>query len=342
MGKTNKHKTKDSIANGKNEARDHSVGEMLKRERTKRDISLDEIAKETKIAKMFLIAIENDDMKALPGGIYTRNFLRAYSGFLGVDEDIITSQFNEQFNIKPQSIVQHERTKYDDRQFKRLKRRSLRIIGLIVIVLLALGYVTWKYSPMFRAAAVVPQPQLNDKQLGSSNVGALNDNPSTTMKPDQKPQTMQDKTSVLDSQEAERVLLDELEPISAPSALSLPLQSLEGVEIANASSAALESTFAVEAIEDVWFEVYIDGQEFTRRMLLAGELRVYKYGQSNRVKLGDISHFRFQDGVEFLGQVSSRKAYVGFVNFQPGTLAQSLASSLVRKDVVDGVNPRSN
>ena len=46
------------------------------------DLTLDDVAQTTKIAKMFLIALENDDITSLPQGVYTRNFLRTYAKFL--------------------------------------------------------------------------------------------------------------------------------------------------------------------------------------------------------------------------------------------------------------------
>ena len=64
-----------------------SFGERLRREREMRGITLDEIARSTKIGKRHLEALEREDFDALPGGIFNKGFVRAYARFLGLDED---------------------------------------------------------------------------------------------------------------------------------------------------------------------------------------------------------------------------------------------------------------
>src|SRR4051812_28617608 len=73
-----------------------SLGEELKRERELREISLREISEATKISIRILDAIEHDNYKILPGGIFNRNFLRAYAGFIGIDPEIIVRKYQQQ------------------------------------------------------------------------------------------------------------------------------------------------------------------------------------------------------------------------------------------------------
>ena len=68
------------------------VGAELRRRREERQISLRQIAATTKISPSALEAIERDDIKRLPGGIFTRAFVRAYASELHLDpEPIVTS-----------------------------------------------------------------------------------------------------------------------------------------------------------------------------------------------------------------------------------------------------------
>jgi cytoskeleton protein RodZ len=64
-----------------------SFGERLQREREMRGITLDEIAEATKIGTRSLHALEEQDFDKLPGGIFNKGFVRAYSRYLGLDED---------------------------------------------------------------------------------------------------------------------------------------------------------------------------------------------------------------------------------------------------------------
>jgi len=71
-----------------------SFGEGLRREREMRGITLEEISAHTKISIHFLQAIETDDLGKLPGGIYTRNFIRAFARYLGLDEEKVMSEYH--------------------------------------------------------------------------------------------------------------------------------------------------------------------------------------------------------------------------------------------------------
>ncbi len=75
-----------------------SLGEELKRERELRDISLREISEATKISMRILEAIERNNFRALPGGIFNRNFLRAYADFIGIDSENVVRKYNQQFD----------------------------------------------------------------------------------------------------------------------------------------------------------------------------------------------------------------------------------------------------
>jgi cytoskeleton protein RodZ len=64
-----------------------SFGERLQREREMRGITLEEIAEATKIGTRSLRALEEEDFDKLPGGIFNKGFVRAYSRYLGIDEE---------------------------------------------------------------------------------------------------------------------------------------------------------------------------------------------------------------------------------------------------------------
>ena len=74
-----------------------SFGEVLKRERELREISLREISEATKISLRYLEALERDDFRYLPGGVFNKGFVRAYAQFIGVDpETMVTAYLHEE------------------------------------------------------------------------------------------------------------------------------------------------------------------------------------------------------------------------------------------------------
>ena len=64
-----------------------SIGEKLRLARETRGIALRDISDQTRISMRYLEAIEADDYRRLPGGIFNRSFIRAYAKFVGYDED---------------------------------------------------------------------------------------------------------------------------------------------------------------------------------------------------------------------------------------------------------------
>ena len=64
-----------------------TLGEELRHRREQRGISLAEISEATRIGTRFLKAIETDNFSILPGGIFTRSFIRAYAKHVGMNED---------------------------------------------------------------------------------------------------------------------------------------------------------------------------------------------------------------------------------------------------------------
>src|ERR1700730_17057906 len=63
-----------------------SIGEKLRLAREARGIALRDISEQTRISMRYLEAIESDDYRRLPGGIFNRSFIRAYAKFIGFDE----------------------------------------------------------------------------------------------------------------------------------------------------------------------------------------------------------------------------------------------------------------
>jgi cytoskeleton protein RodZ len=73
-----------------------SFGETLKRERELRQISLREISEATKINLRYLDALERNDFRHLPGGVFNKGFVRAYAQFIGIDPEAMATAYLEE------------------------------------------------------------------------------------------------------------------------------------------------------------------------------------------------------------------------------------------------------
>lgn len=63
-----------------------SLGEKLRTAREERGISISEVAEQTRISPLYLEAIDQDNYKSLPGGIFNKGFVRSYAKYVGIDE----------------------------------------------------------------------------------------------------------------------------------------------------------------------------------------------------------------------------------------------------------------
>lgn len=72
-------------------------GTRMKRAREARGISLRQIATATKISVGALEALERNDISRLPGGIFSRAFVRSYALEIGLDPEETVREFIEQF-----------------------------------------------------------------------------------------------------------------------------------------------------------------------------------------------------------------------------------------------------
>jgi cytoskeleton protein RodZ len=65
---------------------DGSLGEQLRRAREARGVTLREVAEQTRITMRHLEAIEADNYKDLPGGIFNKSFIKSYARHVRFDE----------------------------------------------------------------------------------------------------------------------------------------------------------------------------------------------------------------------------------------------------------------
>ena len=71
-----------------------SFGAMLLRARKERGLSHDDVARDTRVAKRYVLALENESLSGLPGGLYNRAYLRACAVHLGLDADLIVRDYD--------------------------------------------------------------------------------------------------------------------------------------------------------------------------------------------------------------------------------------------------------
>jgi cytoskeletal protein RodZ len=130
------------------------LGTRLKEARQAKGVTLREIEAKTKISVTALEALERHDYSRLPGGIFSRAFVRAYALEVGVEPETAVNEFVADFTRwereAERSKKQTEITP-DDREFAERQRaaiRTLRVVLLVVglAVVGTVGYFVWRFT----------------------------------------------------------------------------------------------------------------------------------------------------------------------------------------------------
>src|SRR5437660_5407998 len=110
-------------------------GRKLREARERRGISLRQIAAATKISMSVLEALERNDISRLPGGIFSRAFVRSYAAEVGVDPEQTVRDFLSQFPHDSVTIGSpHVLVDDGSADRRRLDPRAVMIVGTIVLV----------------------------------------------------------------------------------------------------------------------------------------------------------------------------------------------------------------
>ena len=96
-------------------------GEILRRHREQRGISLKAVADETKIGAGFLTALERGDCAKWPGGIYSRAWIRAYATAIGLDPEDVGARFARCFATPQNANAETKATPAVERSLKPLR-----------------------------------------------------------------------------------------------------------------------------------------------------------------------------------------------------------------------------
>jgi cytoskeleton protein RodZ len=275
-----------------------SFGEKLKLEREKRKITLEQISSSTKIGTRMLQALEEDKFNQLPGGIFNKGFVRAYSRAVGLDEDQTVAEYlqasgdappvrieavGRETAVRETSVRETERRNADRRNIdNRNDDENIRLdasaetasrplpwgwfAAILLIVALALSF--WSHhrrdharSQIQPSSAVVP-----DNSVSSPTTGSATPPSSSTPTASTKP--------------------------VRPMAGSIPTATK--TKELNAAAPG-EFTVVIQARDESWISITADGKSVESELLAAGDERTIHGRKEVVVRAGNAGgvDFRF-------------------------------------------------
>lgn len=259
-----------------------AIGKTLKEARERLGLTLDEVARSTRIRKVRLEALENGDFDSLPSRVQVQGFLRNYADFLGLDPEQILSELAqlEGRGAKRKARVKQPSGEVDRPYVLVDQPRRFRITGdqiitgFVAIAVIAL--LIWGSNRIISSlnqpaeptsdATMIPEPTMTYTPSSTPQLAGL-DNPATQ-------------------------IADTLEPTFTA---TLPLGLVDSIEL------------ELEAVQSTFVQVFVDGVEAFQGRMLIGERRTFRGEDRVEVVTGNARGLRvYFNGIDqgFLGQVN--------------------------------------
>jgi cytoskeletal protein RodZ len=130
-----------------------SLGTFLKYHREARGVALDDVAATTRVPLASLRSIEEDRLDDLPGEVFVRGFLRAYSRCIGLDPEDVVARLDRP---APKPTLPHIPPTDTDLRRRRITTPALLLVLILAFLLAAL--VLWRPFTESSYSANTPAP----------------------------------------------------------------------------------------------------------------------------------------------------------------------------------------
>lgn len=231
-----------------------SVGACLREAREKQGVSLRQIAERTRISVMALEALERNDIKRLPGGIFTRAFIRAYAAEVGLNPDQTVQNFLAQFPPDSGAAGGSGRPIEDNDAIESDRRMVQTVVRLLLLSLPIAGLVI--YFGVRQSAAPASRTSAGP-EAGQELASQI------------KPTASADEPALAAGQ-------------SASSSAVLALPPPDATQVASA-----ELTLVIAPRSDCWVSVTVDGKKARSALLAGGQRQEIKAQKAIVVTMGD-------------------------------------------------------
>lgn len=248
-----------------------------------RGISLEEISASTKIGSRSLRAIEDEDFEKLPGGIFNKGFVRAYSRFLGLDEEQTVTDFESAWTAFEAARGPVLELPLEAEPEKESARSAWLLVAVLIILgAIAAGWYFFQRSRLQRLAVSPAPAQTSGAEpdsLPKPPLPAVADAPA----PSADSKATKRQAAALDAAQASSK--ESAKPLAA-----VPKQSQSASNTpAGASTATSPIHLQVFAREDSWLSVSVDGKNLGQGILGAQKSRSIRAQKEVRLKVGNLA-----------------------------------------------------
>jgi len=255
-----------------------SLWDRLRNRREELGISIDEVARVTRISAANLKAMELGDPDRLPAPIYIKGFIRAYARQLKLDEKELVQQYISRYEPEPEELTLAVSTAPDRSNLL----LPVLVVGLLLLAILAGGgYYVYRrmIEPARPTAAGIPapipqaQPQPAPAKAQEDTAAAAPENASAT--PAEQAAAPAAKETTAQSPPPEPPKAAAPVPTAAPAPASAP------------AGPAGRHTLKAVVHAQTWLRIDTDGQTIRQVLLRPGESLSWEADQYFRLRVGN-------------------------------------------------------
>lgn len=249
-----------------------NIGKKLRDAREEKGYTLDDLQQITKIQKRYLIAIEDQNFKALPGDFYVRAFVKQYADTVGLNGNELlkdyddelpetkTSEYSEHITQAVETRSSHHRTAEKMENARRKYLPTIIIAAIVIVILL----VIW--------ISAIARHRDNSTKIDRSQVSVSGESSHKTKK----------KASSSSKKKTKK---------------SAAIKLTEGTRTAssvtyNAKSLKKKTNLQIQASASAWNSVTVDGSQRLGKTMNAGDkanVVIAKNATSVVIRLGNAS-----------------------------------------------------
>lgn len=146
-----------------------TAGELLRDKRLEKELSIETVAHKLKVRAEYLLAVEENNYQALPGGTSAKGFLRNYARVLYLNPDTILAMFRRDFVENETGQIIPKGTLAPLSRKPRIISANLILVSFAILTFLAfLGWqiVSWFSLPPLKLAT----PENGEVYVGTITV----------------------------------------------------------------------------------------------------------------------------------------------------------------------------
>ncbi len=136
-----------------------TVGQLLRKERENKGLSIKEIEAAISIRSLYISAIEEDNYTVIPGEVYLKGFIRNYANYLGLDGQEVVNSYRESQLPSPvvDETIPPKTVTTSAEKLPKNSDHSGKWMMISVLVICVIGSAWWLFGP----SKSPKEPQVN-------------------------------------------------------------------------------------------------------------------------------------------------------------------------------------